>query len=320
MRPSVLIPVLVALPFLASGCGKKRSPVEPPPAVQYDLQVRWLGAPPQASTQAAFSKAVARIKSIVVGGLTPVIVPGGFNVAECDSTLSGHADLAEETVAGLVIYASIESIDGQGGVLGSAGPCLVRDQNRFKPALGIMRLDAADLAAFATQDRLDALILHEMLHVIGFGTIWTDNTLLSGDGTDDARFTGTRARLACATVHGGATACATSVPVHSLDGPGSAYAHWRESVFTNELMTPFLNSGLVPLSEMSIRSLADIGYVVDIDAAEDYRLQAALVAAREPGAASVAEPPLALPAPQRPKFTVSDDGRILPIRHTRSIE
>src|SRR5690606_6682753 len=112
----------------------------------------------------------------------------------------------EGTIQGLDIYVRVQEIDGAGNVLGNAGPCLVRQSNNFKPALGVMRLDEADLENLTTA-RLDALILHEMLHVVGVGTVWSDNGLLVGDGTADARFSGAQARAACANVHGGTTAC-----------------------------------------------------------------------------------------------------------------
>ena len=312
MRPQFLTALLIALPLFTAACGTKESPTAPVIQPAYDLKVRWLGAAPSAVIQQAFTRAETRIKAIIVGGLSPVLIPTDFNVSQCDAALTGYPNVPVETVKGILIYVLIKEIDGIGKVLGSAGPCLVRDQDRFKPALGIMRLDAADLQNFATQDRLDALILHEMLHVVGIGTIWTDNSLLIGDQTADSRFVGARARTACAEVHGGTTTCATNVPVHSADGTGSAYSHWRETTFTNELMTPFLNSGAVPLSEMSIQSLADIGYVVRTQTADAFGPLASNVMAN--ALAAEAYPSVALPEPTRPRFTVSASGGLTPLR------
>lgn len=310
MRPNILAALFIALPLL-SACGTKGSPTAPIVEPAYDLQIRWLGDPPSAVIQQAFTRAESRVKAIIVGGLTPVMTPADFNVSQCDAALSGYPNIPAQTVEGLLIYVLIEEIDGVGQVLGSAGPCLVRDQNRFKPALGIMRLDVEDLQNFATQDRLDALILHEMLHVIGYGTIWTDIGLLIGDQTDDARFVGPRARTACVEVHGGTTTCAMNVPVHSTDGIGSAYSHWRESTFTNELMTPFLNAGTAPLSAMSIQSLADIGYVVRTQTADPFGpIASGLMADSR---VADAYPAVALPEPSRPRFTVSTSGALTPL-------
>jgi hypothetical protein len=298
---------LIAAAGLA--CGKS-APTEPPPPPEYALNLTWLGTAPSAAVQASFTRAVARIKTIVVGGLTPVSLPDGFtNVSQCDANLVGFPDVPDVVIEGLDIYVRVQAIDGAGGVLGNAGPCLVRQSNNYKPALGVMRLDEADLENLTTA-RLDALILHEMLHVVGIGTVWSDNALLSGDQTDDARFLGAQARTACANVHGGTTTCAATVPVHSTDGAGSAYSHWRESVFGSELMTPFLNAGAIPLSEMSIRSLADMGYVVSVTSADPFTLAAAL---RVAGAEDAEAPALPLGEPMRPRFAVSASGGLFPL-------
>ena len=55
-------------------------------------------------------------------------------------------------------------------------------------------------------------------------------------------------------------------------GSGSNDNHWRESVFGAELMSPRGNRGRKPLSEITIWSLADIGYSVDATRADLYRL------------------------------------------------
>lgn len=303
------LPASAALSLIAlASCGG--GPTDPRPRSDYDLQVRYLGDAPSAAVQAAFTTARTRIRAIVTGGLTPVGLPLDFtNVSQCDSNLDSYPDVPRETINGLVIYVAVVPIDGAGLVLGNAGPCLVRQDQQSKPALGVMRLDEADLGSL-TADRLNALILHEMLHVVGLGTIWTDNGLLIGEGTNDARFTGPLARVACVNIQFGDNTCQTNVPVHSADGEGSAYAHWRESTFTNELMTPFLGAGASPLSAMSMQSLADMGYQVSTATAEPYEVQDGLRAEEE-------APSLRLGAPLRPRFGISATGRLVPLSSGR---
>lgn len=312
MRPLTFFPLLGSVALALSGCGSStpNDPGEP----EYALEVRWLGDAPSAPTQLAFNRAVSRIKSIVVGGLSPVQLPADFNLEQCNPDLGGHPSIPQETVQGLIIYVLVEPIDGQGNVLGSAGPCLVRAENQNKPALGVMRLDEADLATFSTQERLDALILHETLHVVGFGTIWTDNSLLTGEDTPDARFVGAEAREACVEEMSGETTCANDVPVHSADGEGSAYSHWRESVFVSELMTPFLQAGSAPLSAMSIRSLADLGYEVSASSADAFVVAAGLRAASLQDGASAA---IELPEPLAPRFKLGANGTLTPLGRIR---
>ena len=72
------------------------------------------------------------------------------------------------------------------------------------------------------------------------------------------------------------------MPVHNSGGSGSADGHWRESVFDNELMSPYLSSGQTePLSAITVQSLADMGYVVDVSQADSFTLPAAM--SRMPG-------------------------------------
>jgi hypothetical protein len=101
-----------------------------------------------------------------------------------------------------------------------------------------------------------------MLHVLGFGTLWEDRNLLLDGGSGNPRFTGPQGTAGCRAV-GGTTSCAANVPVESGGGPGTAGGHWRESTFNTELMTGFIDSGALPISAMTIGSLADLGYVVN---------------------------------------------------------
>lgn len=63
-------------------------------------------------------------------------------------------------------------------------------------------------------------------------------------------------------------------------GSGTALSHWEESVFANELMTGWYNSGQTnPISRITVASLADLGYEVNMDAAESYTVTTSSVAA-----------------------------------------
>src|SRR5262249_2338043 len=62
------------------------------------------------------------------------------------------------------------------------------------------------------------------------------------------------------------------VPVENTGGPGTADSHWRETIFRNELMSGFISGPGNPLSRVTGASLADIGYEVNMEAAEDFAL------------------------------------------------
>jgi len=283
----------------------------------FTVDLRWATTPPTGATLDAFTRAVNRIRAAVVGGLTPVGLPSGFtNVSQCPGGPTGQPDFTETSIPGVIIYASIGPDDGPGGRLGSAGPCLIRPAGAMhKPALGTMKFDEADVPARVLAGTFDAIVLHEMLHVIGIGTIWANNSVLTGAGTADARYTGARARTACANLNGGVTTCATNVPVHSADGAGSADSHWRESTFTTELMTPFIGSGSAPFAAMTIESLGDFGYTVNPNAADSYTVAAGLWAMPEAGSSERGL--VRMPEPIQPAFTVDDRGRLIPVRRLK---
>jgi hypothetical protein len=116
---------------------------------------------------------------------------------------------------------------------------------------------------------LGDVIAHEMGHVIGIGTIWPRKGLLAGANTANPTFTGTAARREFGILKGTGPA---PVPVENTGGPGTRDSHWRETVFRNELMSGFIAAAGNPLSKMTVASLKDMGYVVDLNAAEPYTL------------------------------------------------
>jgi hypothetical protein len=73
---------------------------------------------------------------------------------------------------------------------------------------------------------------------------------------------------------GGQVGCADGrVPVENVGGSGTIEVHWRESIFDREVMTGFVEATAdMPYSTISIASLADVGYVVNLLAADPYQV------------------------------------------------
>jgi hypothetical protein len=165
------------------------------------------------------------------------------------------------------------------------------------------------------QGRLESVILHEMLHVIGIGTLWNTHGLLSNFDTPTVQFDGPLARDACVNDHGGITPCINAVPVENCEnltqscGVGTKNSHWKESTFGIELMTGYLNATSNPMSRMTIQSLADLGYVVNTLPAEPFSLSSNLMALR----ADFGVNTIVMPAPGFPTHSMDRFGRLTPL-------
>jgi subtilisin-like proprotein convertase family protein len=230
--------------------GLRTSAVEPS---AFQVQVRFLGGltPRQ---QQAFAQASLRWSEVITGDVPPAIVEG-------------------EEIDDVLIEAQGVPIDGPGGVLGQAGPRFIRPGSNL-PIKGTMSFDTADLARMEADGSLEDVILHEMAHVLGFGTLWSRLGLIVGEGSTNPIFVGANAQREYGQLSG--RNAPTPVPVANRGGPGTRDGHWREEVFADELLTGFLSGAVRPLSRMSIASFEDMGYRVNYQAADPYELPSML--------------------------------------------
>jgi Ca2+-binding RTX toxin-like protein len=164
----------------------------------------------------------------------------------------------------LLIDASVVPIDGVSGILGSAGPDDLRAGSRL-PDHGSMKFDSADVQSMFSSGTLLDVILHEMGHVLGIGTLWSMDQLSSGFS-----YTGANALAEYRVLSG--NQAATSVPLETTGGAGTAGGHWSEAIFDKELMTGYIDGAFNPVSRVTVASLKDLGYTVDIGAADPYGL------------------------------------------------
>lgn len=234
------------------------------PASGYTIAVRYLAAA-TARQRDAVANAVARWEAVITRDLSDVSlnVPAG----KCFDTQPA----INERIDDLLLFVEFVEIDGPGKVLGEAGPCYVRGENLL-PLVGHLRLDAADLANMEKQGTLDDVVLHEIGHVLGIGTLWQDLSLLVGGGGADPQFTGGNAISAYSRMGG----VQGSVPVENTGAAGTRDGHWRESVFGTELMTGWISAGGNPMSALTIASLQDLGYGADPAVASAYTLNRTL--------------------------------------------
>lgn len=240
-------------------------------AAGYNVILRFLTMPSLPQLQ-AFTNAVTRWQTIITNDLADI-----SNVVLPPGACSPNSPAINENMDDLVIEASLIPIDGPGGVLGAAGPCFIRTAG-FLPLLGGMVFDVADVAALEANGSLGSVILHEMGHVIGIGSLWTRFNLLANPSLPnspgvDTRYTGVNGIAGFDSIGGTTYTGGLKVPVENTQGgQGTRDTHWRESVLANELMTGFLNMGSNPLSLLTVRSLQDLGYSVNTAAADPFFL------------------------------------------------
>ena len=277
----------------------------------FDIDLVWV-TEPTATQRSVFEDAAERWESIIAAGLPDWPTP---EVA-ADTCQDGQPEVAAgEMVDDLRVYVAVEEIDGAGGTLAGAGPCYVRGGWGLLPYLGGLRFDAADLADLEDGGHLLDIVTHELGHVLGFGTLWDLAELLQEpslpDPTNrgaDTHFSGPLAVRAFDRA-GGASYRGKKVPVENDHeyGSGTQDGHWRESVMDTELMTGLLDLGGEPLSRITIESLADLGYEVDLSQADSYRLpEARRRADEEPASLHLLND-----IDRRPIRAVDRDGRLV---------
>ncbi len=186
------------------------------------------------------------------------------------------------------------------GAAGRGGPTYVRSGNPTGlPAVGQIWIALSILARlteeplYQEERLLQDLMLHEIAHVLGYGTLWR-NVGLVHESLGDAYFSGELA-IEAFNAAGGEECSGNKVPLDSailFDAVCGEGSHWNSFVFRGqdrefgaEKMEPGMEQEHA-LSAITIQSLADLGYVVDVSKADPYRLPASVSTARPPTASA----------------------------------
>lgn len=194
------------------------------------------------------------------------------------SVITGYnGSVTDSRITGVSINASAASMDGVGGILGSAGPQTLWGGPGWHTGgyalakTGVMQYDTADISNMIGNGTFTAVIEHEMAHVLGFGTLWEANHLYTAGSGQYAGAYGLAAWK-----NEFKQASAAYVPVELDGGTGTANGHWNEVAngaanvgiadsqgrdMKYELMTGWLNSPAF-LSNTTVQSFRDLGYSV----------------------------------------------------------
>lgn len=213
----------------------------PPTTDDFDIELVYQG---NSTYQSIFQLAVNFWETVIVGDLPAVL---------------GIDDLR--------IFATVETIDGEGGTLGYASWDRIRTTANKLPYKGSMTFDSADMRVMSNSEIFDVAV-HEIAHILGFGTLWDEKGLTSG-----SNYIGVNAVSRYHSA-GGQT---LYIPLETSGGGGTAYSHWNEDIFGAELMTGYINSGQNYFSAITIGAIEDLGYQVDYSAAEPFSLDIPLL-------------------------------------------
>lgn len=226
---------------------------------RFNISLKYV-TPVTDAQRAVFDAAAARWERTIIKDVPSVegILPSAF---------AGFPPASSTVVDDIVIEVALTEIDGPGSngrnVLGQAGPRFIRFVDGL-PVSGVMFFDVYDLGFLDQFGLFDEVIVHEMGHVLGIGTLWNlgapfpVRSLRQGTASE-YHFVGQYAN-----VHWNAEGGTGLLPIANVGAAGSIGSHWRESVMRNELMTPSINLGENPLSRITAASLRDLGYGVGI--------------------------------------------------------
>ncbi|WP_135500952.1 hypothetical protein [Roseovarius aestuariivivens] len=174
----------------------------------------------------------------------------------------------DEGIDDVSINVSLSSIDTLGGTIAQGRPLSVRSSDNATPdgltVTGEIIFDSNDVDLILANESLDDLALHEMMHVLGVGTLWSVpgvrdflsdpvfvpdlSTKNPKDGTTIIEYTG------------GAVDDTGALPQVETEG---SLGHWSEDAYGDELMTTVFNINGNYMSQMTADALADLGYAVD---------------------------------------------------------
>jgi len=268
--------------------------------------------------QRALERAAERWQLVIVGdlpGFAEGLVDDWFGGTFAPRTFNGAVD---DLVIGFEIA---PTIDGPGGVLGSAGPVFVRTggPGDGRPISGIMRFDGADLDRMSIED-VEIIMIHEMGHVLGLvGTTGLCTTACDNNAPNQQfPYECQDASLAYQNLPDTPN---NELVLENQGGQGTACGHWEEDAFrgpqSSEIMTGFFEANLFqPLSLVTVAALRDLQYEVDFCGADVWPATDSQgrfwQVYQNSNQTSTGLPTTEDPERLQPKWGVDEDGEVIP--------
>lgn len=144
----------------------------------------------------------------------------------------------------------------------------VAANGKWLPITGDVRINTSYAQTYnSNPNYLRDIVVHEFGHVIGIGSLWEKNGNALVDRATNTYKANTYAGKAYAELLNSSTP--QPIPVEPR-----VFGHWDENKFGNELLTPFAEreGTKMPLSQVTLASLRDMGWNVNYGAAAPFSL------------------------------------------------
>ena len=237
---------------------------------EFNIEIVFVDDKLTRSQQDLVRRAVGRWQEIIIGDLPNIRFSAKNPYFRWLPSPMSKLIKVETPVDDMRLFVGVAAPEAMGElVMGTGGPFLYRDATSL-PVLSALVLNPSYLEEWMPEQTLASLIRHEIGHCLGFGVLWEPLGLYSDAG--GPHFTGTKA-LQWFNLSGGEDYRGAKVPTQEGSG------HWNADVFGDELMIqgwayPYDS----PLSIVTLASMADLGYTVDWNAADYYRVPSSAAA------------------------------------------
>ena len=297
-------------------------PLTRPDEIAYNIDLVFVeGHGFSASQMALFEQAAERWEAIITDDLRDIdFTRNPWDSSKEDDWAGWWGEdlfgpiIVDDVVDDLRVFVASGDLDGSWGT-GSAFWLRGGITNPDLPFLGLAAISNEVLASrYERNGVLLSVMLHELGHTLGFGKkVWEERNLLRNPSRDnpgaDTYFSGWRARSAFNLAAHGLAYRGRRTPVENagVENPGEGEmganandSHWRESVFGNEIMSSLADGWRsAPLSDITIRSMEDLGYEVDRSQADPYVIppitaKPAIASTARPFCVVMPPPPIAI--------------------------
>ena len=181
------------------------------------------------------------------------------------STFNGSHNLAIDVVGVAAPQDWLAAATNKSGTTDATG--------KWMPTTGTVRLNTSYSSSYNSDPTyLKTLLIHEFAHVLGIGTVWEKQGRSLVSRTSNTYNANTYAGKAYGELLG--TYTPTAIPLEA-----GAMGHWDEAKFGDELLTPYAEGATVkmPLSQVTLASLRDVGWNVNYGAADSFTLSQSIL-------------------------------------------